>query len=141
MHNGFTLPDLTMRLTGAGLFVLLSTVAAFAMQRLHVNAEFQAFVPAIVLACLMFGFFAGTFAAIGSALVLWYWFVPPPGFALPAFGESAHLIVFLAVAIFLCRIVTRQRQTNEELARENFELGYRNFLLREIRRRLRAPSA
>lgn len=131
--------DLTFRLVGAGLFVALGTVAAFAMLALGINAEFQAFVPSIVLACLAFGFVAGAVASAVSSLVLWYCFVPPPGFALPTFGEATHLIAFLGVSIFLCRVLTRQQRTNDELAQENFELGYRNFLLREIRSRLSAP--
>jgi K+-sensing histidine kinase KdpD len=135
------LSGVTYRLAGAGLFVALGTLGALLMQSVGIDAEFQGFVPCIVLACLMFGFIAGTAALIGSAVVLWYYFVPPPGFALPTFGDSTHLVVFLAVGIFLCRIVARQRQTNEELAKENFELGYRNFLLRELRARLRAPRA
>jgi len=109
------------------------------MRAVGINAEFQAFEPGIVLACLTFGFVAGMAATAVSSVLLWYYFVPPPGFALPDFGESTHLVVFLAVSVFLCRVVTRQRQTNEELAKENFELGYKNFLLREIRSRFR-PS-
>ena len=133
--------ELTLRFAGALFFVVLGTASAFAMRAFGINAEFQGFVPFIVLACLMFGFLAGALAAMGSAIVLWYYFVPPPGFALPTFGDTAHLMVFIVVAIFLCRVVTRQRQTNEELEKENFELGYRNFLLREIRSRLRVPRA
>ncbi len=136
-----SLSELTLRLAGALFFVVLGTVGAFAMHVFGINAEFQGFVPFIVLACLMFGFLAGTLTAMGSAIVLWYYFVPPPGFAFPTFGDTAHLMVFIVVAIFLCRVVTRQRQTNEELEKENFELGYRNFLLREIRSRLRVPRA
>ena len=128
--------DVTFRLVGAGLFVALGTVAAFVMLMFGIDAEFQAFVPSIVLACLAFGFTAGAIASAVSSLLLWYYFVPPPGFALPTFGETTHLLAFLAVALFLCRVLTRQQRTNDELAQENFELGYKNFLLREIRSRL-----
>ncbi len=141
MLKRFPPSDLRIGLVGAGLLVALGALAAFGMVEFRIDAEFQAFVPSIVLACLLFGFAAGTMAATVSVLILWYFFVPPPGFALPSFGEAGHLLAFLAVAIFLCRIVTWQRRTNEELAQENFELGYKNFLLREIRSRLRSPSA
>ncbi len=141
MLESSRLSDLPVRLGGAGLFIVLGTLGAFFMRALGIGAEFQCFVPFVVLSCLMFGFLAGAVTAAGSAVVLWYYFVPPPGFALPSFSDTSHLVVYLAVTIFLCRVVSRQRQTNEELEKENFELGYRNFLLRELRSRLRAPRA
>ncbi|HUK61036.1 MAG TPA: DUF4118 domain-containing protein [Stellaceae bacterium] len=132
---------LRIRLAGAGVFTLLGALGALFLQTLGVNAEFQGFVPCVVLSCLMFGFLAGAVTAAGSTVVLWYYFVPPPGFALPTFPDVAHLVVFLAVAIFVCSVVAGQRRMNAELEKENFELGYRNFLLRELRARLRAPRA
>ena len=53
----------------------------------------------------------------------------------PSVREDGHLLVFLGVAIFVCRIIIRQRAANAELMQENFELGYKVFLLRELRRR------
>jgi hypothetical protein len=132
--------DLSIPFIGAVLFVALSTGLAFLTFVLDIDAPFQSFIPGIVLSCLVFGFSAGVAAAAMSEIILWHSFVPPPGFALPDFSDSGRLLFFLLIMLFLCRIITLQRRTNEALAQENFELGYKNFLLREIRSRVSARS-
>lgn len=114
--------------------VALGAVLATVLEKCGVNAEFQAFLPGVALACWLRGFVGAVVSGVLSAIALWYFFIPPPGFALPGLSDTAHLLVFLGVAIFICRIITGQRETNEELVRENFELGYKVFLLRQIRR-------
>jgi K+-sensing histidine kinase KdpD len=135
------LSDLSIPFIGAALFVALSTGLAFFTFAVDIDAPFQSFIPGIVLSGLVFGFGAGVAAAVMSDLILWYYFVPPPGAALPDFTDAGRLFFFLCIMLFLCRIVTWQRRANEALAQENFELGYKNFLLREIRSRVSAPSA
>jgi len=133
--------DLSVPFVGAALFMVVSAGLARLTFVVDIDAPFQSFIPGIVLSCLVFGFAAGVAAAAMSEVILWYYFVPPPGFALPDFTDLGRLCFFLAITLFLCRIITWLRRTNEALAQENFELGYKNFLLREIRSRLRAPSA
>ena len=111
----------------------LSALAAAGFARLGIAGQFQVFLPAVVFCCWLHGFPGGVVSSLLSALILWYFFVPPPGFSMPDLSDASHLAIFLGVAIFVCRIVTRERRTNEQLMQENFELGYKVFLLREMR--------
>jgi K+-sensing histidine kinase KdpD len=118
-----------------GACVGVSTLLAAGCTELKIAGQFQMFLPAIVLCCWLRGFAGAVAAALLSAVVLWCFFMPPHGFGLPTARDAAHLAVFLGVAVFVCRIVTRERRTNDQLMQENFELGYKVFLMREIRRR------
>jgi K+-sensing histidine kinase KdpD len=111
----------------------LSTLAAAGLAEIDINGQFQVFLPTIVFCCWLHGFRGAVASSLLSALVLWYFFVPPPGFALPSLADTGHLFIFLGVAIFVCRIIDRERRANAALMQENFELGYKVFLLREIR--------
>jgi K+-sensing histidine kinase KdpD len=113
----------------------LSALLAAGCVELQVNGIFPLFLPAIVLCCWLRGVAGAAAATLLSMLILWYFFLPPDGFVLPTLREDGHLVVFLGVAVFVCRIIIRQRQANAELMQENFELGYKVFLLRELRRR------
>jgi K+-sensing histidine kinase KdpD len=112
----------------------LSALLAAGCAELHVNGIFPMFLPAIVLCCWLRGVAGAAAATLLSMLVLWYFFIPPEGFVVPTVREDGHLLVFLGVAIFVCRIILRQREANAALMQENFELGYKVFLLRELRR-------
>ncbi len=113
----------------------LSALLAAGCAELKINGIFPLFLPAIVMCCWLRGVAGAAAATLLSMLVLWYFFLPPDGLVLPTVREDGHLLVFLGVAVFVCRIIIRQRQANAELMQENFELGYKVFLLREIRRR------
>lgn len=81
------------------------------------------FFPVIVGACAISGL--GTAAcAIGfSALALWYFFIPPDGFALPDASDSVHLCLFILIALFGCWIIDSLHRTNNKLTRDNVVLG------------------
>jgi K+-sensing histidine kinase KdpD len=113
----------------------LSALLAAACAELRINGIFPLFLPAIVLCCWLRGFAGAAAATALSSIVLWCFFVPPEGFIVPSLREAGHFVVFLGVAIFVCRIIIQQRQANAELMQENFELGYKVFLLRELHRR------
>jgi K+-sensing histidine kinase KdpD len=114
--------------------VLLSALLAAGCAQFEIPGQCEMFLPAIVACCWLRGLSGALAAGVLSVVVLWYFFIPPPGFALPSFHDSAHLLIFLGVAIFVCRILARERESNDQLMQENFELGYKVSLLREIRR-------
>jgi K+-sensing histidine kinase KdpD len=127
------LSDLVLMLLGIVVSVGLSTLLAYLSIIEDVPARYLTFVPAVAVCCLLNGLRAGTLAAALSALSLWYFFIPPPGFALPDWYDTAHLLIFLAVAAFVCWIIEFQRRSNDQLAQENFELGYKVSLMRAFR--------
>jgi K+-sensing histidine kinase KdpD len=118
----------------------LSTLVAAGLAEININGQFQVFLPTIVFCCWLHGFRGAVASSLLSAIDLWYFFVPPPGFALPTLADTGHLFIFLGVAIFVCRMLDRERRANALLMQENFELGYKVFLLREIRA-VREPAA
>ena len=113
--------------------VALSTLLAYGSVLLDMPARYLAFLPSIALCCLLNGLRAGAMATALSALSLWYFLIPPDGFALPSRADAGHLLVFLVVAAILCWIIEIQRRLNNQLAQENFELGYKVSLLRTFR--------
>jgi len=125
--------DLLFRLAGIVLCVVLSTVLAALFHDFNVNAPYLSFLPAVALCCLYGGTSAGVAAALLGGFSLWYFFLPPDGFALPTLKDAAHVAVFLAVSSFTCWIITLLRRANQQLVQENFELGYKVGLMREIR--------
>jgi K+-sensing histidine kinase KdpD len=110
------------------------------LAEININGQYQVFLPTIVFCCWLHGFRGAVVSSLLSAVILWYFFVPPPGFALPDLSETGHLLIFVGVAIFVCLIVDRERRTNAQLMQENFELGYKVSLLRELRAQ-REPAA
>ncbi len=116
------------------------TLIAFAALRLGIHAPFLSFVPSIALCCLYDGFAMAAFATLLSGMSLWYFFIPPKGFGLPSAGDTGHVLLYLGVCLVMCLIIRYQRRFNDALAQENFELGYKVFLLRRLRSAVEAGS-
>lgn len=115
------------------MLVAVGALLAHLSTLLHTHSQYLAFLPSIILCSRFYDFGCAAMANILSALALWDWFIPPDGFALPSIDEAGHLLGFVLVASFLCWVVRRDRRSNAELAKENFELGYRvSFLLRTL---------
>lgn len=114
-------------------WVAVGALLAYLSTVLHTHSQYLAFLPAIILCSRFYDFGCAVMSEILSTLALWGWFVPPDGFALPSLDEAGHLLGFVLVASFLCWVVRRDRRSNAELTKENFELGYRvSFLLRTL---------
>jgi K+-sensing histidine kinase KdpD len=122
------------RFAMVGALVGLGTLLDFAALQLDINAPYLTFLPVIALCCLIDGFGAGLVAAILSGISLWYFFVPPAGFGIPDRADAEHVAIYLCVCLIVCRIIQHQRRSNDQLAQENFELGYKVFLLRKAGR-------
>src|SRR6185437_1814212 len=103
MPRPLRLSDLIFGLAAICACVGSSALLAIELHRMNVNAPYQSFLPAIVLCCLLYGFGGAVIAALLSTLTLWYVFFPPTGFALPDSAHAGHLLIFLGVAIFVCR--------------------------------------
>lgn len=125
--------QLLVRLCLICAWVGLGAVLARFSTLLDAGSHFLAFLPGIILCSRFHDANAGIASAVLSGLALWDWFVPPDGFALPNHRDTLHLLAFVALAIFICWILRRDRRSNDELTRENVELGYKLFLLRTLR--------
>jgi K+-sensing histidine kinase KdpD len=113
--------------------VAVGALLAYLSSLTHTHAQYLVFLPSIILCSRFYDFACAVMAEILSALALWDWFIPPDGFALPSADDAGHLLGFVLVASFLCWLVRRDRGSNPELSKENFELGYRvSFLLRTL---------
>jgi K+-sensing histidine kinase KdpD len=123
MNQGYSFSDLTVRTVAIGLCVGLCISLEVALEYLSISAPYLVFLPAIAGACALGGFGAALWAIFFSTAGLWYFFVPPFGFALPSFNDFAHLCVFVGVASFVCWVIDRLRRANDELSRDNVMLG------------------
>lgn len=128
-------PELLVVLLVCCAWVAIGSVLAYASVLIEARSSFLAFVPAIAVCCRLYDLVGGVISSGLSTLALWDWFVPPEGFALPTPEDARHLLAFLVVSIFVCWIIHRERRSNDELAQENFELGYKLFLMRALRGR------
>ena len=130
-----TLPaaQVLLRLCVICAWVGLGVALAQLSKLLDAGSQFLAFLPGIILCSRFHDASAGIASAVLSGLALWDWFVPPDGFALPNRQDTLHLLVFVALALFICWILRRDRRSNDELMRENVELGHKLFLLRSLR--------
>ncbi len=125
--------DFTFRIAVVCICVALSTWVVHEFLRFHDHIFYLPFLPTVALCCLLGGLAGGMAATALCGLSLWYFFMPPDGFALPNLADAIYLAVFLGVAGFMCWVIHVQRRSNEELMQENFELGYKLGLLREAR--------
>lgn len=99
-------------------FALRSMVAAYLG-----NYPFLLFFPAIILISVLFDRGTGVFAVLLSALLAWYYFVPPVrSLALPGLREALPLTLYVLVGLFLAVTVEALRSTAERLAQTGADL-------------------
>ncbi|MEH0196495.1 DUF4118 domain-containing protein [Caulobacter sp. CCNWLY153] len=77
---------------------------------------FLLFFPAIILTSMLIDRGTGIFSVILSALLAWYFFVPPlRSFALPSVQGAIPLLLYVIVALFVAMVVEALRSTAERL--------------------------
>lgn len=123
MKQGPHFSDLMVRITSTGLCVALCIALEIALESLNVTAPYLVFLPAIAGVCAIGGVSAALWAVLFSTVGLWYFFIPPFGFAVPSYTDIAHLCVFVGVALFVCWVIQGLRRSNDELSRDNVALG------------------
>ena len=101
----------------------LAAVAALQLATFHIEAPYMVLFLGIVATVIIGGGVAGIFAVLLSALLTWFFFIPPLwSFALPSAPYAITVVVFVVVGIAACRLYDRQRQTIDELASANTDL-------------------
>jgi K+-sensing histidine kinase KdpD len=123
MEQGSRSSTLVLSAIVAALAVLPCALLAEFLAACGVVVPYLCFIIAIVGCCAIGGWPLASWALVFSALGIWYFFVPPNGFGWPEYGDAAHLLVFIAVAFFVCWIIDGQRRANDALSRDNVVLG------------------
>ena len=101
------------------------------------------FYPAVMIAALLAGFWAGLLATVATVLITSYWILPPEGFAVGNPADQIGLIFFTGIGIFVSwlsdhYIISRQltaeyektmavneeRQRSEEAVRKEKPAGH-----------------
>jgi len=101
-------------LAGVGLAFLLRQLIVY---RFPGIGPFITFYPAVLLAALLDGIWAGIAATALSALLADYWIFPPVGhFALSSPSDAINLLVFSVFGICLSAIIERHHRNREKLA-------------------------
>jgi K+-sensing histidine kinase KdpD len=101
-----------------GCALLAAGFAAFG-----IDVPYLCFIIAIVACCALGGWPLAAWALVFSAVGLWDFFLPPTGLGWPKYSDTAHLIVFVIVAFFVCWIIDGLRRANDALWRDNVVLG------------------
>lgn len=122
-----------MEETHQGNFVLTAVTAALVIAPCLAAAEllnaagiavpYLCFIAGIVGCCALGGWALAFWALVFSTGGLWFFFLPPTGWGWPEYSDAAHLVVFIAVAFFVCWIIDSQRRANDALSRDNVVLG------------------
>ena len=129
MNERAGMAGLASRFGATTLAVILSLAIEHLLEGLQVRTPYLVFLPVITGACAISGIGTGLFAIALSALGLWYFFIPPGGFALPSPADFVHLCVFSTVSCFGCWIIDGLQRANDELSRDNVMLGHKIALL------------
>lgn len=123
MKQGLVTSGQLTKITAIGFGVVLCLAIDIALNSMEIKTPYIALLPGIAGACAIGGFSAALWAIFFSTLGLWYFFIPPGGFALPDFGDFAHLCVFVGVSAFVCWVIDGLRRSNDALSKDNVVLG------------------
>lgn len=104
----------------------IAALAALLLDTLHVQAPYLAFLLSVLGSVALGGGAAGVCAAVLSAMLTWFFFIPPQwSFAPPTFSDGLTIALFFSIALLMSRVSDKQRQKVDELTEENFSLRSR----------------
>jgi len=127
---------------GAVAFALLTPLCAALRNSLTLASDMLIFLFAVVLCCLIGGFWPALAAAIVASLLLNYYFVPPiHTFTIAEAQNVLALIVFVLIAVLVARVVDQAARRNVEAARSNAEAETLSTLAGSLLRGEHALSA
>ncbi|CAN7575876.1 DUF4118 domain-containing protein [Phenylobacterium sp. LjRoot219] len=128
---------------------LLATAVVLAFFALRTATEgtlghypFLLFFPAVIGIALVLDRGTGVFAVLLSAALAWYFFIPPErSFALRSPSESAALVVYLLVGLFLAGVIEALRANAARLQTTKMELersdALKQLLLLDVNHRVK----
>jgi K+-sensing histidine kinase KdpD len=123
MDQGSRTATIVLSAALAAVAVACCALLAGAFAAAGIDVPYLCFIIAIVACCAFGGWTLAAWALVFSAVGLWNFFLPPTGFGWPRYSDTAHLIVFVIVAFFVCWIIDGLRRANDALSRDNVVLG------------------
>lgn len=88
-----------------------------------VDVPYLCFLAVTVAGCALGGWALASWTLVFSTIGIWCFFARLTHVGWPKHGDAAHLIVFIAVAFFVCWIIDGLRRANDALSRDNVVLG------------------
>jgi len=123
MEQGSRTTTIVLSVSVAAFAVAGCALLAEAFALCGIDVPYLCFIIAIVACCALGGWSLAAWALVFSTVGLWNFFLPPTGFGWPKYSDTAHLIVFIIVAFFVCWIIDGLRRANDALSRDNVVLG------------------
>lgn len=123
MDQGSRTSNILLSAAVAAFAVAACAALAKAFAIFGIDVPYLCFIIAIVACCALGGWALAAWALVFSAVGLWDFFLPPTGFGWPKYSDTAHLVVFVIVAFFVCWIIDGLRRANDALSRDNVVLG------------------
>jgi len=123
MDQGSRTTNIALSVVVAALAVAVCALLAAAFAAMGIDVPYLCFIIAIVACCALGGWSLAAWALVFSAVGLWHFFLPPSGLGWPRYSDTAHLVVFVIVAFFVCWIIDGLRRANDALSRDNVVLG------------------
>jgi K+-sensing histidine kinase KdpD len=123
MEQGSRTANIVLSALVAGIAVTACALLAAGFAAFGIDVPYLCFIIAIVACCALGGWALAAWALVFSAVGLWNFFLPPSGLGWPKYSDTAHLIVFVIVAFFVCWIIDGLRRANDALSRDNVVLG------------------
>jgi K+-sensing histidine kinase KdpD len=134
MDQGSRTTSTVLSVAVAAFAVAVCALLAAAFAACGIDVPYLCFIIAIVACCALGGWGLAAWALVFSTVGLWDFFLPPTGQGWPKYSDTAHLIVFIVVAFFVCWIIDGLRRANDALSRDNVVLGVKlSALLRRVK--------
>jgi signal transduction histidine kinase len=94
------------------------------------------FYPAVMLAAIIFGFWAGLLATAMVAAISAYWILAPVGFAIALLSDFVGLCFFSGMGVFISVVAEFYRRTRQRAQELSLELTKANETLRHLSSKL-----
>ena len=103
------------------------------------SQHFTTYYPAVLIAALVGGAGAGTYAAILGGIIAWWAFMPPHGaFLSLTFGQVVSLLIYFLASLFIVWAANHYRELTKRLEDEE---KFRKMTVEELAHRLKNKIA
>ena len=120
----------------AALCVAVATLLHWGIGFISEDSQhFTTYYPAVLIAALVGGAGAGTYAAVLGGICAWLLFMPPH---IPTFGQTVSLLIYLFASLFIVWAANHYRELTKRLEDEE---KFRKMTVEELAHRLKNKIA